>query len=51
MRSAIAICCVVACLASLVPMNEQHDNLLEVFIKWKGNPEQVDDVLIIGVKY
>lgn len=31
-------------------MTEQNFHLLEVFEKWEGNLEQVDDVLVIGVK-
>ncbi|MBI1769795.1 MAG: SpoIIE family protein phosphatase, partial [Bacteroidetes bacterium] len=31
-------------------MEEQKKNLAAVFEKWKGNFEQVDDVLVIGVK-
>jgi serine phosphatase RsbU (regulator of sigma subunit) len=32
------------------PMKEQKQILRETFNKWKGKLEQVDDVLIIGVK-
>ncbi len=32
------------------PMKEQKKILKETFLKWKGKLEQVDDVLIIGVK-
>ncbi len=35
---------------SSMNMNDQHEKLLDVFIHWKGNLEQVDDVLIIGIK-
>ena len=31
-------------------MNEQKEILLSTFEKWKGNLEQVDDVLIIGIR-
>jgi len=33
-----------------LPMEEQRKNLLETFESWKGNMEQVDDVLVIGVR-
>ncbi len=32
------------------PMKLQHDALLNSFSSWKGDLEQVDDVLVIGVK-
>ncbi len=32
------------------PMEEQKKNIHETFINWKGNYEQVDDVLVIGVR-
>lgn len=31
-------------------MEEQKKNLAEVFENWKGNMEQVDDVLVIGIR-
>ena len=31
-------------------MREQELKLEEVFINWKGNLEQVDDVLVLGFK-
>lgn len=33
-----------------LPASEQKENLHQVFIDWKGNLEQVDDVLVIGIK-
>ena len=33
-----------------LPMQEQKENLKKVFINWKGDLEQVDDVCIIGVR-
>lgn len=33
-----------------LPIDEQYNILNQTFIDWKGNQEQVDDVLIIGVK-
>jgi serine phosphatase RsbU (regulator of sigma subunit) len=33
-----------------LPLEEQEALLRQTFIEWKGNLEQVDDVLIIGVK-
>lgn len=32
------------------PMSKQHDTLLQTFIDWKGELEQIDDVCVIGVK-
>ena len=31
-------------------MNQQHQQLKDEFFNWKGNLEQVDDVLVIGIK-
>ena len=31
-------------------MNEQKGQIEEVFEKWKGNLDQIDDVCIIGVR-
>lgn len=36
---------------SHLPMSEQQAKLLTAFTNWKGNNEQVDDVLVIGVRY
>ncbi len=33
------------------PMEEQHTRLDNAFNTWKGNLEQVDDVLVIGFRY
>ncbi len=33
-----------------IPMRSQEETLLKTFNDWKGNLEQVDDVLVIGVK-
>jgi hypothetical protein len=33
-----------------MPMAEQRSTLEHTFVNWKGNLEQVDDVLVIGVK-
>ena len=35
---------------SHLPMQEQYQKLDEVFSKWKGELEQVDDVCVIGVR-
>ncbi len=35
---------------AMLPLNEQHDILVQTFKEWKGNHEQVDDVLVLGVK-
>jgi hypothetical protein len=32
------------------PLQSQKRELERAFIQWKGNLEQVDDVLIIGIK-
>lgn len=32
------------------PMKEQAQRIDEEFMKWKGNLEQVDDVLVLGIK-
>lgn len=32
------------------PLNEQSAAMKEEFLNWKGNHEQVDDVLLIGIK-
>lgn len=32
------------------PMNEQKETLHSFFDSWKGNYEQVDDVLVVGIK-
>ena len=33
-----------------LPMNEQKENFDNEFNLWKGNQEQVADVLIIGIE-
>ncbi len=33
-----------------LPMQEQYRHLHKVFAKWRGNYEQIDDVLVIGVR-
>jgi len=35
---------------SVLPMEEQRKALLQRFIEWQGENEQVDDVLVIGVR-
>jgi serine phosphatase RsbU (regulator of sigma subunit)/ligand-binding sensor domain-containing protein len=35
---------------SKLPMNEQQDEILKFYTEWKGNYEQVDDILIMGVR-
>ncbi len=32
-----------------LPMEEQHQRLQEEFNRWKGNEDQLDDVLVIGI--
>ncbi|QQR94040.1 MAG: hypothetical protein IPJ93_08870 [Bacteroidota bacterium] len=31
-------------------MNEQKEYLLNTLIKWQGKHDQVDDILVIGIK-
>jgi hypothetical protein len=31
-------------------MDEKRNALEEVFVKWKGNLEQVDDVCLMGIR-
>lgn len=33
-----------------LPMSEQKEKLMQTFKEWKGSHEQVDDVLVVGVK-
>jgi serine phosphatase RsbU (regulator of sigma subunit) len=33
-----------------LPMDDQKDLILDFYNKWKGNLEQVDDILILGVR-
>lgn len=33
-----------------LPMNEQKEKLEKIFDDWRGNLEQVDDVLVIGIR-
>lgn len=35
---------------SSLPMNEQEERIEKEFLGWKGSLEQVDDVLVVGVK-
>jgi serine phosphatase RsbU (regulator of sigma subunit) len=32
------------------PMDVQHKNLLRIFEDWKGNNEQIDDILVMGIR-
>ncbi|MBK7668404.1 MAG: hypothetical protein IPJ32_14350 [Sphingobacteriaceae bacterium] len=36
--------------ASKLPANEQRRKLNETIVSWRGGLEQVDDILIIGIK-
>jgi serine phosphatase RsbU (regulator of sigma subunit) len=36
--------------SSYLPLNKQNDYLVDFLNSWKGNNEQIDDILIIGVK-
>jgi hypothetical protein len=31
-------------------MDEQKESLKKVFYEWKGNNDQVDDILVMGVR-
>ncbi len=34
-----------------LPVNEQENHLLKTILTWRGDFEQVDDILVIGIKY
>ncbi|HET6990109.1 MAG TPA: SpoIIE family protein phosphatase, partial [Bacteroidia bacterium] len=34
-----------------LPVNEQKSRITETFDKWKGNNEQTDDMLVIGIRF
>ena len=34
-----------------LPMEEQKRMLKETIIKWKGEYEQIDDILVMGVRF
>jgi len=34
-----------------LPMNEQKEVLNTTLEEWKGNVEQIDDILVIGIKF
>lgn len=36
---------------SNLPMNEQKEMLRSTIIEWMGNQEQIDDILVMGVRY
>ena len=40
-------------LATIVnlPINEQNSQLEAFFTNWRGNVEQIDDVLVIGITF
>ncbi len=33
------------------PLSRQKELLIEVFNEWKGNFEQTDDVLVVGIRF
>lgn len=39
------------CLIHKSPMNEQMNTLDNIFETWKGNREQIDDVLVVGIRF
>jgi hypothetical protein len=34
-----------------LPMDEQKEIIDNIILKWKGGGEQIDDVLIMGIKF
>jgi serine phosphatase RsbU (regulator of sigma subunit) len=36
---------------SIFDLSVQKEELLKEFLNWKGNNEQVDDILVIGLKF
>jgi serine phosphatase RsbU (regulator of sigma subunit) len=36
---------------SLLPIHKQKEKLIEIFNEWKGNLQQLDDVLLLGWRY
>lgn len=34
-----------------LPMNEQEQQIRQAYYSWKGNKEQIDDVLLIGIRF
>ena len=37
--------------ASMNPIDKQKDFLYQRFTQWKGNYRQIDDVLVMGIKF
>ena len=35
---------------SNMPINDQPNQLENIFVEWKGNNEQIDDIMVIGLK-
>jgi len=35
----------------LLPLNEQKIKIEQIFDKWKGDIEQIDDVTVMGIKW
>jgi hypothetical protein len=33
-----------------IPMEKQHDYITNFFYSWKGDHEQVDDILFMGIR-
>jgi serine phosphatase RsbU (regulator of sigma subunit) len=36
--------------ASVLPMSEQKQIISDFFFEWKGDYEQVDDILLMGIR-
>ena len=34
-----------------LPVEKQKEQILNTFKEWKGDNEQVDDILVIGIKF
>jgi len=33
------------------PLDKQKDMLNEAHLKWKGNKDQIDDIIVVGIKF
>lgn len=37
--------------ASILNIQEQHDFLMQSFENWRGNHEQIDDIMVVGIRF
>jgi len=37
--------------ASILNIHEQHDFLMQSFENWRGNHEQIDDIMVVGIRF